>query len=485
MAGIAVGWLLRRRFHARLRSSPTHSPLPSPSTQVLNDTLPWISELSGARRCVIWLCTDNGDALPVATRGGPTPAAQVGVQSPLTWVARESTSIRIEPPPVWADAMRVLAVRVPDSAYVLTLELLDDADVRADQFDGLGIYLSGVLAVQDQLDRLTFETGRVTALTSALRVIPQQLEADALANELATATLGITGGNGAVLLDWADPTARVIGSAGDAPAVGAICQANETESALAGRAGSTLIRTGSEIGRLHLITRTERYRKSPRMFVAVPLRLGDSVVAVLAVWSERTIGANAVEDLETLAPFAALQLRHARELVDMRTLAERDALTGLHNRGAFDARLASELARYERYGRPLSLIVLDIDHFKNVNDRFGHDAGDFVLQRVSEVVAHSLRNVDLAARLGGEEFVVMLPETGIGKATEIAERIRRRIEEKPCDWRGQRIMVRVSAGVSAIPECVAQPDALIRSADQALYASKNAGRNRVTAATRV
>lgn len=486
LAGVVVGWLLKRYIgHTPPAARSVAAAAAQTTSDVLSESLPWISELSGAHRCVVWACTETGDAVPVATRGGVMPPSQIGQQSPLTWVAREGTSMRLEPPPVWSEARRAIAVHVPDSTYVLTLELMDDADVSANQFDGLGIYLAGVLAVQYQLDRLTFETGRVAALTAALRAMPHQLETGALANELAAAGLNITGSNGAVLLDWADPVGRVIGCAGDAPEVGAVCQANETEIALAARAGSTLVRSNDEIGRMQLITRTERYRKTPRMFVAVPLKMGETVIALLAVWSEHGIGANAIEDLETLAPFAALQLRHARELVDMRTLAERDALTGLHNRGAFDAQLAAELARYERYARPLALIVLDIDHFKSVNDRFGHDAGDLVLKRVAEVVAQSLRNVDLAARLGGEEFVVMLPETGIEKGTEIAERIRRRIEEKTLEWRGQRIPVRVSAGVSAIPDCVTQPDALVRSADQALYASKNGGRNRVTGASRV
>ncbi|HEX6558371.1 MAG TPA: GGDEF domain-containing protein, partial [Longimicrobiales bacterium] len=268
----------------------------------------------------------------------------------------------------------------------------------------------------------------------------------------------------------------------DGPRTGSTFGGTESESALAARAAATLVRQPGSLGKLPVVVGGERFERKPKSMVAVPLKVANDVVAVITAWAHGEISRHVVQDLETLAPYAALQLRHAREFGVMRTRAERDALTGLANRRAFEEHFGGEAGRYERYQRPFSMVMLDIDHFKSVNDRYGHEAGDHILQQVAKVVASSLRNVDFAARLGGEEFVVLLPETDITKGIEIAERIRHRVEELNPSWRGQVIPVRISAGVSAVPGCVRFPNELVRSADAALYASKHAGRNRVTAA---
>jgi two-component system cell cycle response regulator len=165
-------------------------------------------------------------------------------------------------------------------------------------------------------------------------------------------------------------------------------------------------------------------------------------------------------------------------------LAVVDALTGLNNRRYLETHLASSLDQAAHKGRPLSLMILDIDHFKSVNDTYGHDAGDEVLKVFSQRIKRVLRGADLVCRLGGEEFVVVMPDTPLNIAARVAERVRAAVEgEKfPIDPAATRtIPVTASIGL-AERGGDANADALLRRADKALYASKTAGRNRVTAA---
>jgi len=177
-----------------------------------------------------------------------------------------------------------------------------------------------------------------------------------------------------------------------------------------------------------------------------------------------------------LAANAALEESRAA----LQELAIRDELTGLYNRREFGRALAQEVARTTRTARPLSLLVLDIDHFKAVNDRHGHEAGDRVLQGVARVVMESVRSLDRAARFGGEELVVLLPETPASEALCVAERLRRRIAAARFGSAvtGADLGVTVSIGVATYPVDCAGADELFCAADRALYDAKRSGRNR-------
>jgi two-component system cell cycle response regulator len=159
-----------------------------------------------------------------------------------------------------------------------------------------------------------------------------------------------------------------------------------------------------------------------------------------------------------------------------------DALTGLHNRRYFESHVASLLDQSVKRGRPLSLMVLDIDHFKKVNDTFGHDAGDEVLKIFAARVKATVRTADLVCRLGGEEFVIVMPETGIDIARRIAERVRKAIESSafPILAGQNAIPVTVSVGLADRGRDV-QAEQIFKRADRALYRSKQEGRNRVSA----
>ena len=178
-------------------------------------------------------------------------------------------------------------------------------------------------------------------------------------------------------------------------------------------------------------------------------------------------------DLETA------QEQLARQNVELNNLATTDGLTSLTNRRAFMERLEVEWKSAIRYGLPLSIALLDVDHFKQFNDTFGHQAGDAVLVEVGRALAECARDTDLPARYGGEEFVVILPHTDSTGAVAIAERIREAVEAID----GLPRTVTASCGVASLSVSMMSPEALIEAADRALYQSKHAGRNRVTLAS--
>ena len=161
--------------------------------------------------------------------------------------------------------------------------------------------------------------------------------------------------------------------------------------------------------------------------------------------------------------------------------ATTDMLTGLPNRRAFVARCSAELARVQRSGEALSLAMLDLDHFKQVNDRYGHAAGDAVLRSVGQLCTHSFRGEDMAARVGGEEFLVLLPGCRLEQAAAVMERFVSTLAETDIDLGTQTLRVTATAGVVQ-QQASASLDALLASADAALYAGKQAGRNRVVLA---
>lgn len=157
----------------------------------------------------------------------------------------------------------------------------------------------------------------------------------------------------------------------------------------------------------------------------------------------------------------------------------KDGLTGIFNRRFLEQRLKEEFAKTKRYSTPFSIIMMDIDFFKKVNDNYGHLCGDFILKSVSAQVAKMIRDTDMIARYGGEEFCCMLPETNMEGAIILAERCRKAIEEQEFIFQGTPIKVTISLGLAEMQEGVDSPDNLIKQADVCLYKAKESGRNRV------
>ena len=164
---------------------------------------------------------------------------------------------------------------------------------------------------------------------------------------------------------------------------------------------------------------------------------------------------------------------------DLETLASADFLTGLYNRRFFEKLGTVELARCQRYMRPLSMLMIDIDHFKSVNDRLGHAAGDRVLQNVAALCRAKKRESDIVARVGGEEFAVLLPETTELAAMQFAERLRKQVRESTTTVNGQMVNVTISVGVAGASTRTSGVQALMEQADQALYQAKRSDRDQV------
>ena len=209
--------------------------------------------------------------------------------------------------------------------------------------------------------------------------------------------------------------------------------------------------------------------------LAVPLEESGSRVGYLAVYTRtagRRFGEDDVRQLEELTERAAPAIENAQRFREARQLADLDALTGLHNRRYFHETLARECARAHRYNRRLGLLVFDIDDFKVVNDRIGHLAGDAVLAEAAARVREVVRTADIPCRVGGDEFAVIMPESGIEQAEQLFARIQATIVGHPI---GQAGRLHVSAGVTDLK---AEDDSisLFERADDALYRAKEAGK---------
>ena len=183
---------------------------------------------------------------------------------------------------------------------------------------------------------------------------------------------------------------------------------------------------------------------------------------------------------------AAVRERSLSEEVaaDLEKLATTDGMTGLINRRHFEVLARAEWARFQRYGRPLSLLVLDIDKFKSINDRFGHDIGDLVLKAVAETCKANKRTTDVVARIGGEEFAMLLPETNEAAAEIAAERLRKAIEDHPHVLPDMELTVTASIGIAGATLSMAAFEVMLKRADEALYDAKRTGRNRIVTAPR-
>ena len=190
--------------------------------------------------------------------------------------------------------------------------------------------------------------------------------------------------------------------------------------------------------------------------------------------------------------FAALRTKTSQtELVDrnhqlesmlhhVESLAITDPLTGLFNRRRFSDVLHREVAVTKRYKNPLALLMIDLDHFKVINDRFGHDAGDEVLRTITAAMSGGLREVDLAARYGGEEFAIIMPHTSKANAVVVARRIAGQIEQLEHSFQGERVSMTASMGIAEVAD-IKEPSSenLVKAADVALYEAKRTGRNKI------
>ncbi len=243
--------------------------------------------------------------------------------------------------------------------------------------------------------------------------------------------------------------------------------------------GESLIVRDLEMANIASAPLEWRYKTSS--FISYPISIGEKRLGVMN-FTDRADGSpfseRDVEFLRSIAPQIAVALDHRKLKARAGELEKRsitDSLTGLMNRGYIEERLIEEINRASRYRFPMSLLMIDVDHFKSYNDSYGHPAGDVALRLVASVLKRTLRAADVAARYGGEEFAVLLPQTPVEEATSIAERIRQRVERSDFPKR----QVTISVGVAGFSSEFTEPKDWITAADMALYEAKETGRNRV------
>lgn len=240
----------------------------------------------------------------------------------------------------------------------------------------------------------------------------------------------------------------------------------------------------------------EDLKRHPHFNNPVLLAEGVSAVAAISLWNEgKILGILYIDDfkprsfsekeislLSLISTIAATTIGKAKVFEMTRLMAITDELTGLYNHRHLLRQLSAELSRTRRYGRPLTLAMIDIDHFKQYNDTHGHLIGNEILRTLGDLIRKNIREIDIPARYGGEEFLIIMPETNRVKGRLIAERLRKAIEEYPFKKIGRPPgeAVTISIGIASYPQNALSTHDLIETADRALYHAKAAGRNRVS-----
>ena len=332
---------------------------------------------------------------------------------------------------------------------------------------------------------------RATQQSSALLTAAQRFSAnrniDELGDSITTAALEMTAGYGAALVHWnRDAEAgEVVYSTPDARAVPGIELDSRGHVARACSADIPVVMDDARRLAAPAVLFGDGER-SPRLgsLGILPLR-GDAGVIGAIVIEGRAPGDVSQADaknLRLLALLAGSSLQTVWEIEEITRRARTDPLTGLYNRGHFEDRLQQMIAETGRFGGQSSLVMFDIDHFKNVNDTHGHQAGDAVLRAIARLLQERVRDVDTCARYGGEELALLLPRTELDGAVELANRLRLVVMERTVRWTGGSARVTISGGVAAFPASARSVEALIAAADAALYRAKADGRNRVNAA---
>jgi diguanylate cyclase (GGDEF)-like protein len=220
-----------------------------------------------------------------------------------------------------------------------------------------------------------------------------------------------------------------------------------------------------------------------RSILAVPLRLGEEIIGMISAQCYKPNAYTAEERvlLEMLAAHVAIALENTCLFAEVQLLAITDPLTNLYNRRGLAELGHREIDRSRRFERPLSAVMLDIDHFKSVNDTYGHSIGDQILVGLADICREIVREVDLVVRYGGEEFLILLPEADLRAAFQVADRLRRNVETTSIRTDLGALAITISLGVVSLDSDMDDLEALIERADLALYAAKQEGRNRVIA----
>ena len=324
------------------------------------------------------------------------------------------------------------------------------------------------------------------ALLDAVQRLQGDKSGEGLARALCETALDVSGARGAVLIRWESEAET-----------GEIHYATEGTGLRtpAPLDGSSVVAEVCRSGMLHVLEDargaasgqalygTTRVIREPGSVAIIPLTKDGRTLGALVLEAEEVddLTPDDTRPLTVLGAVVAGSLELAWQFAEVDRRARTDALTGLWNRMHFGEQLTRVLAEADRYEHPVSLVLVDIDHFKKVNDTWGHEAGDTVLKHVARVLQDGVRVVDICVRYGGEEIALLLAQADSAHAVEVAERLRSRIAATPVRHGPAEIKVTASFGVATYPETVKVRDQLFPSADKALYIAKHDGRNCVRA----
>ena len=456
-------------------------------------------DVAGAEEAVFWHWNDERDGLKPAdwSTEGPAPAYfDFPEWGPLVQWSAETGVIQM----VGKEASVVVgAVCVSEGDTMIGVLTLTH---RA----GLGLgrpalkewmpRMAAQLAAFQDLVRVRFMYGRHMRQSQALLDAVQRLQGGhsgaGLAQALCETAVELSGGRGAVLVRWYAESdsgdiqhatsgtgvsmVKVSGSTGD----GSLLLSSTSLVAEACRAGVPQVLEDTRgVATGQALYGLDRVIRDPGSVAIVPLLRDDRVLGALVIEADAPNGMT-LEECRPIAVLTAvvassLELAWSYQEVDRRSRT--DALTGLFNRMHFGEQLQRTLTEAERSGQPVSLVLVDIDHFKRVNDTWGHEAGDAVLKHVARILQEGVRSEDVCVRYGGEEIAMLLAHTDTAHAVEIAERLRGRIAATVVRHAGAEISVSASFGVATYPESVQGRDRLFPGADKALYIAKHEGRN--------
>jgi diguanylate cyclase (GGDEF)-like protein len=352
-------------------------------------------------------------------------------------------------------------------------------------------------AVRSSMPKATSLQLTVSVTTKLARLLQEQAGREIAVNRIATAirnsleldsVLQTTVNEVGRALNSQDCALRVIGEAGKEPLTNCYFRDGEggensvEETELLGDLEAYSVRLAGRFKNYVLDGRAQgdnEQSQSIQPVAAVPLIYQERFMGVLMVRSDdstRVWQETEILLLRTVADQVTVAVNHARLFAQIQQQALTDGLTGCFNRRFFEMQLERDMHLATRMRQPVSLILLDVDHFKKVNDTFGHDAGDVALRQLADSLRQELRGVDTAARYGGEEFAVILPQAGVEGAVAVAERLRARIEKTEVPGVGY---ITASFGVATYPLHATSRDMLVGTADRALYNAKNTGRNRI------
>lgn len=472
--------------------------------RILADALRDIAKRRGAIAAMLWAIDEDagGVATVVASsaddaRSSLTPASlpvlSASDRDRVEWSARNAMVTVERAPNAPLLAIAPLEALTQPGALSLHFDSQASPDIAALRA-GLQEHASamqslyGVVRTRADVARQNFRLRGLIRTAGTLQATRDPLELEQL---LALDSLPVVGAEWTVLVRWAPeqglgeiravtPAALGLGiplerlDVTAESVVGQVCTEGRpqvfTDARPLARGGDTIFGSGGRVGTLGSL-------------LAVPLRRGDQdrPIGALVCGHRHVAALRAMEarNAKNLAVIAAGALETAWAVEDARRNARTDPLTGLANRRGFDERYAQVIQETDRYGGTAALILVDVDHFKRVNDTYGHEAGDEVLIAVADALADGRRTVDITARLGGEELAILLPQTDASGGREVAERMRRRIEALTVRTQSGEIKVTASFGVSEYATRSGQAEHVVERADQALYAAKRNGRNRV------